>query len=253
MRALIVWAACLSPLVFIALLTRAPLTGLAIMAATHLLLVYATLRPNVQWLGPVVTGFATDKEEVWLTIDDGPAEDTPALLDVLDRHRARATFFVKGALTRQRPDLVRAIAERGHSVANHSDTHPSATFWCLPPGAIAREIDGCNEALLHVTGHAPIWFRAPVGMKNPAVHPLLSSRGMRLIGWSARGFDGVGSEPAAVTSRITRETRAGSIVLLHQGRPRSAEIIDSVLTALESRGYSFVVPADERLTATGAR
>src|SRR5262249_34793019 len=128
------------------------------------LLVYGTLVPNAQWFGPVITCFAPEGNEVWLTIDDGPTDDTLQVLDALD---AKATFFVKGTLARERPELVRAILERGHTIGNHSDTHPSATFWCLPPAAIAREIDG---------GVSSKWFRAPVGMKNPFVHPALRRR-----------------------------------------------------------------------------
>ncbi len=253
MRTLIVSAAWLSPIVFIALLRTNALAGFAIMAASHLLMVYATLRPNVQWLGPVVTRFRTDQKEAWLTIDDGPADDTPALIELLNRHGARATFFVKGKLAAARPDLVRAIIAGGHTVANHSDTHPSATFWCLPPRAIAREIDGCNETLRSITGSTPRWFRAPVGMKNFAVHPQLASRAMRLIGWSARGFDSVTSDVNRVAARIIERTDAGAIIVVHQGLPHSLAVIEQVLNTMESRGYAFVVPEDDRLMATDVR
>jgi len=143
---------------------------------------------------------------------------------------------------RQRPDLVRAIVERGHGVGNHSDTHPSASFWCLLPAAIAREIDGCAAAIPPTR-----WFRAPVGMKNPAVHPALARRGMRLIGWSARGFDGVRADVESVVQRIVPHVFPGAIVLLHQGRDTAASCIARVVDELRARGYAFVVPADERL------
>lgn len=235
MRRVILVFTVAAPIVLIALWTRAPLIGIGILALSHALLLYPTLRPNVQWLGPVITCFEPEGNELWLTIDDGPTDDTLAILDALD---VKATFFVKGMLARQRPELIRAIVERGHSIGNHSDTHPSGTFWCLPPGSIARQIDG---------GVSSRWFRAPVGMKNPFVHPALRRRGMRLIGWSVRGFDTVGDDIERVVRRIVPRVFPGAIVVMHQGRAISARCIARVVSELRARGYSFVIPDDARL------
>lgn len=227
-----------------------PLAGIAVLAVSHALILYPTLRPNVQWLGPVVTRFATDRSEVWLTIDDGPTDDTPALLELLDRHGATATFFVKGTLALKHAAFVRDVVARGHSVANHSQTHPSATFWCLPPSRVRAEIDECNRALETLTGAAPRWFRAPVGMKNPFVHPALARRGMRLIGWTARGFDAVLGDPEQVLERMLPHVAPGAILVLHQGREHSPRVIERVIVALRERGYAFVIPDDAALRNT---
>jgi peptidoglycan/xylan/chitin deacetylase (PgdA/CDA1 family) len=247
MRHLIVGATWLSPIALIILWPYAPLAGLTIMMLSHAAWLYATLRANAQWLGPVVTRFDTKASEVWLTIDDGPTSDTPAILDLLAERRVRATFFLKGALARQNPERVRAMLDGGHTVANHSATHPSAAFWCLPWPDIASEIDRCGNALESLIGARPRWFRAPVGMKNPAVHPLLSERGMRLIGWSVRGLDTMRSDPADVAGRIVPRCRPGSIILLHQGREHSLPCIERVVAEVQQHGYTFVVPSDERL------
>src|SRR5947208_3313153 len=186
MRGMILGFAVAAPIVLLILWPHAPFAGIGILALSHALLLYPTLRPNVQWLGPVITCFEPEGNELWLTIDDGPTDDTMAILDALD---VKATFFVKGMPARQRPELIRAIIERGHGIGNHSHTHPSGTFWCLPPAAIARQIDDCAASIPPTR-----WFRAPVGMKNPGVHPALRRRDMRLIGWSVRGFDTVGDD-----------------------------------------------------------
>lgn len=228
---------------------HSPAAGVGVLALSHLLILYPTLRPNVQWLGPVVTRFRTDAKEVWLTIDDGPTGDTPAVLDLFQRLEVKATFFVKGTLTEEHPGLVRSMIERGHSVANHSHTHPSGSFWCLAPGRIAAEIDGCTRALQRVTGKPVSWFRAPVGMKNPAVHPALERRGMRLIGWTARGFDAVLTDPEEIAQRILPLIEPGAIIVLHQGRAHSIATLERVIVALREQGYAFVIPGDAQLVA----
>lgn len=247
MRAVILTFAALAPLGLIALWPSSPLAAIALLALSHALLLYPTLRPNVQWLGPVITHFETAGNEVWLTIDDGPSEDTGEVLDLFARKQVAATFFVKGELVRKHPQLVRDMLARGHSVANHSDTHPSGSLWCSPPARIAREIDGCNEALLAATGEKPAWFRAPVGFKNPFFHPLLAKRGMQLIGWTARGYDAVVGDPEKVVARILPDVKPGAIILLHQGRSFSLRVLERVIDELQSRGYAFVVPAPGRL------
>ncbi|HUJ12774.1 MAG TPA: polysaccharide deacetylase family protein [Thermoanaerobaculia bacterium] len=240
MRNLIVAFGWLAPFVAIVAWPWSPAAAIAVVALSHALILYPTLRPNVQWLGPVITRFETHAREVWLTIDDGPTADTPALLDLLAKTNTPATFFLKGRIAD--PVLVGAILDRGHSIGNHSFSHPSAWFWCYPSSWIAEEIDRCNGVL-----GARKWFRAPVGMKNPSVHPLLSARGMRLIGWTARGFDGVRADPQRVASRIVPRVRPGAIVVMHQGRPQSLACIERVIDTLRADGYSFVIPADDRL------
>ncbi|HYC92858.1 MAG TPA: polysaccharide deacetylase family protein [Thermoanaerobaculia bacterium] len=243
----------MAPVALVLLWPTAPVAAIGVVALSHALLLYPVLRPNVQWLGPVVTHFATARKEVWLTIDDGPTGDTPAVLDLFDRHDVKATFFVKGELAEQFPEAAQEILRRGHSLANHSHTHPAGSFWCSPPGRVAHEIDGCNRAITSIAGAPPRWFRAPVGMKNPAVHPTLARRGMRLIGWTARGFDAVRSDPREILARILPHLRPGAIIVLHQGRDHSVRVLEHVIVALKERGYRFVIPEDEQLRTSDER
>lgn len=224
-----------------------PIAAVAVVALSHALVLLPTLSPNLQWLGPVVTRFETASNEAWLTIDDGPAEDTPRVLDLLERHGVRATFFVTGVEASAHSAFLGEILRRGHTIANHSQNHPSGTFWCLLPGRVAAEIEECNRTIEAATGARPRWFRAPVGMKNPAVHPALARRGMRLIGWTARGFDAVVGDPALVTARILPRLRPGAIIVLHQGRDHSLRVLESVIVAVKERGYELVLPKDEQL------
>jgi peptidoglycan/xylan/chitin deacetylase (PgdA/CDA1 family) len=247
MRALILAFAGIAPLLLVFLWPHSWLTAISVLALSHALVLWPTLRPNSQWLGPVITCFDSTSNELWLTIDDGPTDDTEALLDALDERGVKATFFVKGSLAAQRPDLVRLMLARGHALGNHSRTHPSGTFWCLPPSAITSQIDACSAALEAMTGKHPALFRAPVGMKNPFVHPILARRGLTLVGWSIRGFDSFGHDAERVVRRIVSRIRAGSIVVMHQGRGFSVACISRVIDEARGLGYSFVIPSAERL------
>jgi peptidoglycan/xylan/chitin deacetylase (PgdA/CDA1 family) len=247
MRALILGFACIAPVILAVLWPHSWLAAIGVLALSHALVLWPTLRPNSQWLGPVITSFDSPSNEVWLTIDDGPTDDTQPLLDSLEKRGVKATFFVKGSLAARRPDLIRLMLARGHAVANHSQTHPSGSFWCLFPSAISSQVDECSAVLESIAGGRPALFRAPVGMKNPFVHPILARRGLILIGWSVRGFDSFGDDVERVVRRIVPRTGAGSIVVMHQGRAFSVACISRVVDELQGRGYSFVVPAVERL------
>jgi len=233
--------------VAIALAFHSPAEALLLLFLSHMLILYPTLRPRSAWWGPVITRFRTPRQEVWLTIDDGPTDDTAEIVRLLTACGAVATFFVKGRLAAEQPELIALITRAGNMVANHSATHPSGTFWCLGPAGLAKEIDDGNEAIVRSGGQSPHWFRAPVGMKNPWVHPLLDARGMRLIAWSRRAFDSVRSDPEKIARSLTRGVHAGDILLVHQGRPTSVAAIRAVLAALQKAGLNSVVPDNASL------
>jgi peptidoglycan/xylan/chitin deacetylase (PgdA/CDA1 family) len=248
--------AAIAPFLSILLIGTNIYLALAPLFLSHLLLLYATLVPNCQWWGPVVRRFETAEREVWITIDDGPSlAHTLKLLDVLEQFDAKATFFVVGENAEAHPHLITEMLMRGHTVANHTQTHPSRSFWCAGPSTIRREIDRC-AATLRITPERPaLFFRAPVGLKNPFVHPALRRRGMGLIGWTVRGLDTVSRDPARVAQRIEKSAQAGAIILLHEGQqtkrdpdfaPRCLEL---TLQRLTSRGYRLVIPQPDQLRA----
>jgi peptidoglycan/xylan/chitin deacetylase (PgdA/CDA1 family) len=253
---LLLAAGIATPLAAPVLWALSPALALGAIAASHAPLLYGTLRANAQLFGPVATRFVPAGDEFWLTIDDGPdRHDTPRLLDLLDAAGARATFFVRGDQAQANPDLIAEVHRRGHQLGNHSFSHPQATFWCLPPHRVAQELAGCNEVLRALTGEEPRLFRAPVGMANPFVHWTAAALGLRMIGWSARGYDGVAAraEPAKVVRRIAKNLRPGAIVLLHEGRvgPRGEALnvrgLELLLQEVGRRGWRCVVPSEEQL------
>jgi len=220
-----------------------PVAALAVAFLAHLWILYATLNPSSQWLGPVVTRFKSAGREVWLTIDDGPApEETPAVLDMLDEHQAKATFFLIGSRAKAQPDRVRQILERGHGIGNHTMNHPQGWFWCLSRSRIESEVSGGLAAIRETTGAPPQCFRAPVGHKPWALHPVLQRLNLPLVGWTARGFDGVSTDSARVVRRIEKDLSPGAIILLHEGRGTLPATLGALLPRLSAQGYRCVLP-----------
>ena len=107
-----------------------------------------------------------------------------------------------------------------------------------------EEIERTQVTLRELTGAAPHWFRAVVGMANPFVAAVLKSHGMTRVAWSARGYDALASDPEVVAARIERQLKPGAIVLLHEGAKhgRNVEALRAVLERLQARGYRAVVP-----------
>lgn len=218
--------------------------GLAALLLAPGLFVLPVFLPNNAFYAPVLSRWDGAGQRVWLTIDDGPSADTPALLALLARHRARATFFLVGERAAARPELVRAIVAAGHSVGNHSHSHPQAWWWALGPGALAWQIGQCQQQLAAITGSAPRWYRSVVGHTNPFVAAVLRRHGLCRVGWSARGYDGVAADVPTVLARITPQLAPGAIVLLHEGGPagQAEAVLDGVLQAAAQRGLCADIP-----------
>lgn len=220
--------------------------GLPALLLSHACFIVPVFLPRAGLYAPVAARLAGPAPQVWLTIDDGPSDDTLAMLDLLDRHGARATFFLVGERAARRPELVREIVRRGHGIGNHSHTHPQAWFWALGPRRMAAEIGLAQRTLRDITGQSPRWYRSVVGMTNPWVAGPLRAHRLVRVAWSARGFDGVGCTPDAVVARIVGDLRPGAIVLLHEGAAHghNPEILRGVLQALSARGLAAVLPGD---------
>ncbi|MCB1224164.1 MAG: polysaccharide deacetylase family protein, partial [Verrucomicrobiales bacterium] len=181
-----------------------------ILGSAHWPWLWATLYPGSRIWGPMVS--RRSDSAIWITIDDGPhPDDTPVLLDMLDEVGARAVFFFIGARAAAHPELVREVQRRGHELGNHTQTHPAGSFWIMPSARIAWEISTCGQTLRDACPAASLrWFRAPAGLRNSFVHPVLEREGLQLMGWSARGFDGVAADPEAVAARILKAVQPGS-------------------------------------------
>lgn len=218
--------------------------SLGALAANHALITATGLWPRSSWLGPNLTHLPRDRPHVAITIDDGPDPAvTPAVLDLLQERQAVATFFCIGAQVQRHPELAREIVRRGHAIGNHSQHHRHH-FSVMGPAQLKREIATAQAVIADVTGHRPRWFRAPAGLRNIFLDPVLHGLGLQLASWTRRGFDTRTGDPARVLQRLTQGLQAGDILLLHdrhaartpQGRPVLLEVLPPLLGAIREHG-----------------
>jgi len=179
---------------------------------------WGAVAPSSQLFGPTIrcTG---DDSAMALTFDDGPNPTaTPHLLDVLERHDARATFFLIGRHVRAFPALAKEIAGLGHSIGNHTETHPALTF--LSRRHIADELARCDDAIGAAIGRKPEWMRPPFGFRGPQLDGVVRRRGgAGVVMWSAWARDWK-PQPADPVIQRLRRAQGGDIVLLHDGDHR---------------------------------
>ncbi len=191
------------------------------LAANHALLTGAGLWPRSRLLGAnllrVPECGADGAPQLALTIDDGPdPEVTPRVLDQLAAAGARATFFCIGSRVLAQPALARRIVADGHEIGNHT-MHHRHDFSVRGPKRLRKEIGDAQQAVADTVGRMPVFFRAPAGLRNPLLDPVLQSLGLRLTAWTRRPFDTRRADPSRALARLTDGLAAGDILLLHDG------------------------------------
>jgi len=225
--------------------------SLGALLANHVVLAAAGLWPRSQLLGPNWTRLPEGGNlplGVAITIDDGPDPDiTPPVLALLEGYGACATFFCIGERVLRYPDLAQEIVRRGHVIENHSQRHRH-NFSLLGPSGMTSEVSQAQESIFRVTGSSPQFFRAPAGLRNPFLDPVLVRLKLRLASWTRRGFDTVSADADAVFRRLANPMLPGDILLLHDGhaaRTRRGqavilEVLPRLLDALNARGLKPV-------------
>ena len=216
------------------------LLGLLLTAYLILLILGVSVLKLNFFVAAVCRGDSTTKH-VALTFDDGPdPAATPDLLEVLSRHKIKATFFPVGTKIRDDPEMIKRIDQGGHILGNHSFKH---VWWTnfLISGALDREIRMAQEAIDAAIGRVPAYFRPPMGLTNPHLRKALKRHGLSVIGWDVRPFDTTASAEKVI-KRVLQKIRNGSIIALHDTGREPAELAsltDELVTRIKEQEYTF--------------
>ncbi|TVY11582.1 polysaccharide deacetylase family protein [Paenibacillus cremeus] len=187
----------------------------------------------------------TEKKVVLLTFDDGPKdlEMNTGLLDTLDKHHAKAIFFLNGYRIKQKPELVKLIASRGQTIGNHSWDHNDLKKESKEN--LEHQIGDVQRAIKDLTGKAPSFFRPPFGSGSDDVRAKAKDEKLLYMTWSNGSLDWEmtvkNNNPDKVISNVFEQLRPGSNILMHE-LPWTVQTLDNLLTRLEEKGYGFVDP-----------
>jgi peptidoglycan/xylan/chitin deacetylase (PgdA/CDA1 family) len=230
-----------------------PWVLLGLLVGTGILAHTAPFRFLFDWLRPSRSVWRMpphDPPRVYLTFDDGPnPAATPALLDLLYREHARATFFVIDRhVTDATAPIVRRIVDEGHALALHSHTR---RLMIMSPARLAETLSLASARLEHITGRPPCGaFRPHAGWRSWMMLQGVGRGGLRLVGWGWRlwDFDWYRApRPERVAERLARRASNGSIMVLHDGhhvnpaadRRHTIETVARLIPRLRARGFGF--------------
>ncbi len=203
------------------------------------------VNPHLLRYGPGLVRLEDNGERrIALTFDDGPGPETPLLLDVLAKHQVSATFFMIGEQVAAFPETVRRIQAAGHSIGNHTWSHPNLML--KSPQSTEAEFARTQKEIVAITGVMPQTFRPPFGFRAPWTHRAAVGQGLRQVLWSLnpRDFQQPGAQ--VIVSRVKEAVANGEIILLHDGRaacPQTIEAVDILIPWLKEQGYQFVTLA----------
>ena len=177
-------------------------------------------------------------KRIALTFDDGPNENTPAMLEVLDKVGVKATFFLVGFRAEEQPALVRAMAASGHEIENHTYTHPRLTT--LTPDQAEAEVAKGAAVITAITGKSPKYFRPPGGHADADTKKAAGRQGLTGVFWtlSVSSFEGARYE--ALADYVIKNAADGGIIAMHNGEPATTSALPKIIETLRAKGFHFV-------------
>lgn len=181
-----------------------------------------------------------DEKKCAITFDCAwGAADIPNILDILDKYKAKGTFFIVGLWAKKYPDTVKLISDRGHEIANHGYSH--AHMAQIPEDKIKEEILLCNDILEKITEKKINLFRPPYGEYNAATVKIAKNLKYQTIQWDVDSLDWKKNMTKEdIFKRVTQRTENGSIILFHNDTLYTEEIMPSILENLMSNGFECV-------------
>lgn len=181
---------------------------------------------------PIISRSKSGKKIVSLTFDDGPDPVlTPKILQLLEKHKISATFFVIGSAASRHPQLIKEILRQGHTIGNHSYHHDSFLMF-RSKSTLSREIESTQKELNSI-GIQPLVFRPPVGITSPRLKRVLEEQDMICVNFSCRAWDRGNRNIKNLSQKILTKVRPGDIIMLHDTCPKDKELLPYWINELE--------------------
>ncbi|MGE3824886.1 MAG: polysaccharide deacetylase family protein [Bacteroidia bacterium] len=184
----------------------------------------------------------TDKKEIAITFDDGPDKNvTPALLEVLNKHSAKAAFFCIGRKIEGNEAVLKKIDSEGHVIGNHSFSH-SNFFDFFTAGKMKREFEQSDKLVFDAIGKQMNFYRPPYGITTPAMKKAVKEKQYETIGWSVRSMDSMQKNEQKLMNKLTKQLKPGAVFLFHDTWTGVVPLMDKFLTEAKAQGYTIVRP-----------
>jgi len=182
----------------------------------------------------------TDEKLIALTFDDGPnAITTPKILSILKKYEIKAVFFCTGKQLENNLSLAQRIVDEGHIIGNHTFNH-SRFFPFYSVKKMSLEIEKCGKIIEKINQkNTEKFFRPPFGVTNPNLRKALKNKGYRVIGWNIRSLDTVISSPNRLLNYVMNKITPGSIILFHDTKPQTVDILEKLIISSKEKGYDF--------------
>ena len=207
-------------------------------AGVHFSGAYAVYFGGTSRLIPIYS-VGRDDKYISITFDCAwGTEHTDAILKGLSDYGVKATFFMVEFWAEKYPEYVKKIDEAGHEIGTHSATHSQMSK--LSEGEIRQELASSSEAIASVTGKAVELFRPPFGDYDDLLIRTAREAGLYTVQWDVDSLDWKGLSAPEIAQRVLTRVQSGSIILCHNNGEHTAEALPAVLSALKTRGYTFV-------------
>jgi peptidoglycan/xylan/chitin deacetylase (PgdA/CDA1 family) len=193
---------------------------------------------NVSWqfFMPITCEIPNTEKHIFLSFDDGPQEQTEAVLDLLKKYDIKANFFCIGKHLETNPKLAQRLHNEGHFIGNHSHSH-TLNFPMKSKKTIIEELQRTNAIIERYTGKRCQFFRPPFGVSNPTISKAVATLKMRAVGWSIRSLDTKDKDGKKALNKIKRNLKSGDIVLLHDHSTHIIFILEHLLVFLKEEGF----------------
>lgn len=188
----------------------------------------------------------TADKKIALTFDDGPhPSQTKRILDILDAHGVKATFFMVGVNVQNYPDVAREVVSRGHEIGNHTFSH--SKLGSMSESDVSDELERCEASLQKICNYHPQLFRPPQGALSNAIEGCSFERDYRLILWSLDTRDWEVKNTQQIVKTVLSKVKGGDIILMHDyvgTHSKTADALEILLPELLSRGYEPVTVSE---------